>query len=186
MIEAGEFAGYPRPADPQVRWDAVDEPVEYTPPARPRRRRQGPDSHGHPTFKDKLFTELFPGRTTVPKTLIFAKDDSHADDIVQMVREVFGKGNEFATKITYRTNDGKAEDLLQAFRNSMYPRIVVTVDMIATGTDVRPLECLLFMRIGQEPHLLRADDWTRSPGHRRHRVPGGHRRRQAQGPLHRR
>ena len=59
---------------------------------------------------------------------------------------MFGKGNQFATKITYRTQDGKAEDLLQAFRNSMYPRIVVTVDMIATGTDVKPLECLLFMR----------------------------------------
>ncbi len=63
-----------------------------------------------------------------------------------MVREVFGKGNEFATKITYRTRDGKPDDLLQAFRNSMNPRIVVTVDMIATGTDVKPLECLLFMR----------------------------------------
>ena len=63
-----------------------------------------------------------------------------------MVREVFGKGNDFATKITYRTHDGKPEDLLQAFRNSLYPRIVVTVDMIATGTDVKPLECLLFMR----------------------------------------
>lgn len=98
------------------------------------------------TFKDKLFTELFPGRTTVPKTLIFAKDDSHADDVVQIAREVFGKGNDFATKITYRTLDGKADDLLQAFRNSMNPRIVVTVDMIATGTDVKPLECLLFMR----------------------------------------
>jgi type I restriction enzyme R subunit len=59
---------------------------------------------------------------------------------------VFGKGNQFATKITYRTRDGKPEDLLQAFRNSMYPRIVVTVDMIATGTDVKPLECLVFMR----------------------------------------
>jgi type I restriction enzyme R subunit len=98
------------------------------------------------TYRDRLFTEIFPGRTTVPKTLIFAKDDSHADDIVQVVREVFGKGNQFATKITYRAKDGKADDLLQAFRNSMYPRIVVTVDMIATGTDVRPLECLLFMR----------------------------------------
>lgn len=66
--------------------------------------------------------------------------------MVQIVREVFGKGNEFATKITYRTRDGKAEDLLQAFRNSLNPRIVVTVDMIATGTDVKPLECLIFMR----------------------------------------
>ena len=146
-MDAGDWAGYRDRLTRQVRWEAVDEPMAYTPdPARPRRRRRGPDPHGHPTFKDKLFTELFPGRKTVPKTLIFAKDDSHADDIVQMVREVFGKGNEFATKITYRTRDGKPEDLLQAFRNSLNPRIVVTVDMIATGTDVKPLECLLFMR----------------------------------------
>ena len=55
------------------------------------------------TFRDKLFTEIFPGRTDVPKTLIFAKDDSHADDIVQIVREEFGKGNDFCAKITYKT-----------------------------------------------------------------------------------
>ena len=89
---------------------------------------------------------MFPGRTQVPKTLIFAKDDSHADDVVQIVREEFGKGNEFATKITYRTNDGKPEELLANFRNSYDPRIVVTVDMIATGTDVKPIEIVMFMR----------------------------------------
>ena len=122
------------------------------------------------TFKDKLFTELFPGRTEVPKTLIYAKDDSHADDIVRIVREVFGKGNDFAQKITYRTGtariveqvtgpDGttveqvtykstgvKPDDLLSAFRNGYNPRIVVTVDMLATGTDIRPLEIVMFMR----------------------------------------
>lgn len=122
------------------------------------------------TFRDRLFTEIFPGRTDVPKTLIFAKDDSHAEDIVQIVREEFGKGNDFAQKITYRTgtarvvekkkredgteyeeatwvNSGiKAEDLLSSFRNSYFPRIAVTVDMIATGTDVRPLEIVFFMR----------------------------------------
>src|SRR2546422_4475841 len=96
------------------------------------------------TFKDRLFTELFRGRTIVPKTLIFAKDDSHAEDIVHIVREVFGKGNEFCKKITYTTK--KPEDLISAFRNSYDPRIVVSVDMISTGTDIRPLECLLFMR----------------------------------------
>jgi type I restriction enzyme R subunit len=96
------------------------------------------------TFKDRLFTELFPGRTIVPKTLIFAKDNSHAEDIVHIVREVFGKGNEFCKKITYTTK--KPEDLIAAFRNSYDPRIVVSVDMISTGTDIRPLECLLFMR----------------------------------------
>jgi type I restriction enzyme R subunit len=146
-IETGEFAGYRDRMTRKLRWEAVDEPVQYT--AKQLDRAVVAEDQIRTvlkTFKDKLFTELFPGRTTVPKTLIFAKDDSHADDIVKMVREVFGKGNEFATKITYRTHDGKPEDLLQAFRNSLNPRIVVTVDMIATGTDVKPLECLLFMR----------------------------------------
>lgn len=146
-IEAGEFAGFRDRQTRQIRWDAVDEPVEYK-AAQLDRAVVAKDQIRTviQTFKDKLFTELFPGRTTVPKTLIFAKDDSHADDIVQIVREVFGKGNQFAIKITYRTKDGKTDELIAAFRNSMYPRIVVTVDMIATGTDVRPLECLLFMR----------------------------------------
>ena len=98
------------------------------------------------TFKEKLFTEIFPGRTWLPKTLIFAKDDSHADDIVQVVREEFGKGNDFCQKITYRTTGQKPEDLLKAFRISPMPRIVVTVDMIATGTDIKPLEIVMFLR----------------------------------------
>ncbi len=99
------------------------------------------------TFKEKLFTEIFPGRTDVPKTLIFAKDDNHAENIVEAVREEFEKGNEFAQKITYRTTGAKPEDLIAAFRNQYNPRIAVTVDMIATGTDVKPLEIVLFMRV---------------------------------------
>jgi type I site-specific restriction endonuclease len=123
------------------------------------------------TFRDRLFTEIFPGRDQVPKTLVFAKDDSHADDIVRICREVFDKGNDFCQKITYRTGfvrdvekktgaDGKEaeevvwkkvsnlspDQILQAFRNSYNPRIAVTVDMIATGTDVKPLEIVFFMR----------------------------------------
>lgn len=96
------------------------------------------------TFKEKLLTEIFPGRTEVPKTIIFAKTDSHADDIIQIVREEFGEGNEFCRKITYGSDN--PETYLSRFRNSYYPRIAVTVDMIATGTDVKPVECLLFMR----------------------------------------
>ena len=96
------------------------------------------------TFRDRLFTEIFPGRSTVPKTLIFAKDDAHAEEIVTTVREVFGKGNDFAAKITYTARDPRGQ--LQAFRTSPSLRIAVTVDMIATGTDVKPLECVLFMR----------------------------------------
>ncbi|MBL8279606.1 MAG: DEAD/DEAH box helicase family protein [Pelomonas sp.] len=88
--------------------------------------------------------ELFPTRREVPKTLIFAKTDSHADDIVQLVREVYGQGNAFCRKVTY--SEKQADAVLAAFRNDYHPRIAVTVDMIATGTDVKPLEVLLFMR----------------------------------------
>lgn len=89
-------------------------------------------------------TEIFPRRKEAPKTLIFAKTDSHADDIVQTVREVYAQGNAFCRKVTYGEKD--AEGVLTAFRNDFHPRIAVTVDMIATGTDVKPLEVLLFMR----------------------------------------
>jgi type I restriction enzyme R subunit len=97
------------------------------------------------TFKERL-PEIFPGRTQVPKTLVFAKMDLHAEDIVRIIREEFGKGNDFCQKITSKTTGKKPDDLLAEFRTMYNPRIAVTVDMIATGTDVRPLECLLFMR----------------------------------------
>ena len=85
------------------------------------------------------------GEFEVPKTLIFAKTDSHADDIIQIVREEFGEGNDFCKKITYKIEEDP-KSVLNRFRNSWAPRIAVTVDMIATGTDVKPLEILLFMR----------------------------------------
>jgi len=108
------------------------------------------------TFREKLFTEIFTDRPArakamgldepwVPKTLIFAKDDSHAEDIVDIVRKEFGKGNDFCKKVTYRAS-GKSEDIIKAFRTAPEFRIAVTVDMIATGTDIKPLECLLFLR----------------------------------------
>ncbi len=98
------------------------------------------------TFRDRLFTEIFPGRSEVPKTLVFAKDDAHADRIVKVLRDEFDRPNEFAVKITYRTTGRKPEELLADFRKSYNPRIAVTVDMIATGTDVKPLECVMFLR----------------------------------------
>ncbi len=97
------------------------------------------------TFRDKL-PEIFPGRTEVPKTLVFAKTDLHAEDIVRIIREEFGKGNDFCQKITSKSTGKKPDELLADFRNLFFPRIAVTVDMIATGTDVKPLECLIFMR----------------------------------------
>jgi type I restriction enzyme R subunit len=131
----------------KVRWEQLDEELTYGANELDR-AVVAPDQIRTivRTFRDKLFTEIFPGRTDVPKTLIFAKDDSHADDIVQIVREEFGKGNDFCQKITYRTTGEKPENLLASFRNSYNPRVVVTVDMIATGTDVKPLEIVMFMR----------------------------------------
>lgn len=98
-------------------------------------------------YRDNLFTELFPERSGdwVPKTLIFAKDDNHAEEIVTAVREVFGKGNDFAKKITYRTTEN-TDSLIKSFRIDPEPRIAVTVDMIATGTDIKPVEVVLFLR----------------------------------------
>jgi type I restriction enzyme, R subunit len=101
------------------------------------------------TFRDKLFTDLFPGRTQVPKTIVFAKDDAHADQIVRIIREEFGKGNDFCRKITYKVTGVDPETLIAQFRNSYDPRIAVSVDMISTGTDIKPVEVLLFMRAVQ-------------------------------------
>lgn len=99
-------------------------------------------------YKDTLWTELFPNRdpTWVPKTLIFAKDDNHAEEIVRITREVFGKDNAFCKKITYNVTGEKPSDLINEFRTSPTLRVAVTVDMIATGTDIKPLEVLIFMR----------------------------------------
>jgi type I restriction enzyme R subunit len=122
-------------------------------------------------FRDKVLPHAYPDRAEVPKTLIFAKDDSHADDIVRLAREVFAQGNDFCQKITYRTgftkvakkvknDDGTEseetnwvktssltpEEILGNFRTGFHPRIAVTVDMISTGTDVKPIECVFFLR----------------------------------------
>lgn len=104
-------------------------------------------------YKDSCLKECFPERkfedgkmTWVPKTLIFAKDDDHCDRIVDAVREVFDEGNTFCKKITYKIGKREAEEAIKAFRTDPQYRITVTVDMIATGTDIKPLECVMFMR----------------------------------------
>ena len=127
------------------RWAQLDEDVNYR-PSQLDRDIVNPSQIRTVirAFKDALYTSLFPRRKEVPKTLIFAKTDSHADDIIQIVREEFGEGNEFCKKVTYAAEN--PESVLSSFRNDYYPRIAVTVDMIATGTDVKPIECLIFMR----------------------------------------
>ena len=179
-VDAGFFVDKRDRQTRKVRWEQLDEPLAYD-AADLDRDVVAPDQIRTvlTAFRDRLFTEIFPGRTDVPKTLIFAKDDTHADDIVRICREVFSKGNDFCQKITYRTgftrkeedatdDQGKVlkdekgeaikkvtwvrtsslspEEILSAFRNSYFPRIAVTVDMIATGTDIKPLEIVFFMR----------------------------------------
>jgi len=135
------------------RYEALDEDLEYTSGQLDRAVTATDQIRTVlETFRDKLFTEIFPGRSTVPKTLIFAKDDAHAEEIVTQVREVFGKGNDFAAKITYTARN--ADQQLAAFRTSPALRIAVTVDMIATGTDVKPLECVFFMRDVRSPQYF--------------------------------
>ena len=152
-VEKGFYVDRRHKQTRKVRWEQLDEELKYE-------KQQLDRSVVNPSqirtvltaFKDALSTEIFPGRKMVPKTLIFAKDDSHAEDIVHAVRDVFGKGNDFAKKITYQSKHpetgkpAKGEDLIQQFRTSPQLRIAVTVDMVATGTDIKPLECLLFMR----------------------------------------
>ncbi len=146
-VEAGLVTEFRDRRTRASRWDKLDEEVSYGAEALDRAVVSKDQIRTVlRTFKERLFTEIFPGRSEVPKTLIFAKDDAHADDIVKEVREVFGKGDDFAAKITYKATGRKTDELIASFRNSYNPRIAVTVDMIATGTDVKPLECVFFMR----------------------------------------
>ncbi len=133
------------------RWERLDDDYHYN-ANQLDKEVVNPSTIRHiiKAFKNSL-PMMFPdrkeadGRFEVPKTLIFAKTDSHADDIIQTVREEFGESNDFCKKITYKIKEDP-KSILNRFRNEWNPRIAVTVDMIATGTDVKPLEILLFMR----------------------------------------
>lgn len=146
QLEAGYTVGKRNKMTREERWEQLDDTMDYSGSqldrdvVKPDQIRTIMES-----FKHNL-ENMFPGRDqSVPKTLVFAKNDSHADDIVRITREVFGKGNEFCKKITYKS-EKDPDDLIREFRNSYNPRIAVSVDMISTGTDVKPLECLIFLR----------------------------------------
>jgi type I restriction enzyme, R subunit len=145
-IEAGYALGWRDRRTRIKRWEDLDHDFEY-------QARQLDRSVTTPdqirtilkAYRDKLKSDLFPGREWVPKTLIFAKDDHHAEEITLIAREVFEQGNDFCKKITYQSGESPKE-LIKRFRTDSMPRIAVTVDMVATGTDIRPIEALIFMR----------------------------------------
>jgi type I restriction enzyme R subunit len=145
-VDAGYYVEKRERETRKTRWEQLEDDFDYNPDQLDR-DVVAPDQIRTiiKEFKEKL-PEIFPNRTEVPKTLIFAKDDNHAEEIVKIVREEFARGNDFAQKITYRTTGETPQNLIRTFRNSYYPRIVVTVDMIATGTDIKPVEIVFFMR----------------------------------------
>lgn len=144
-VAAGNYVARRERGSRRLNWEELDEDVEYTENQLDRDVvAEDQIRTVVQVFKDSLFTDLFPSRTNVPKTLIFAKDDSHAEDIVHIMRDVFGKGDDFCQKITYQSD--RPEELIRRFRTQLNPRIAVSVDMISTGTDIKPLECLVFMR----------------------------------------
>jgi type I restriction enzyme R subunit len=145
VIWKGEYVDVREKLSRKKRWRQLDEDVVYSSGELDKKVvNPGQIRAIIRTYKEKL-PEIFPRRKEVPKTLIFAKSDSHADDIIRIVREEFAEENKFCMKVTYKS-DEDPKSLLAQFRNEYYPRIAVTVDMIATGTDVKPLECLIFMR----------------------------------------
>jgi len=151
-VKSGWFVGRRDKLSREIRWNQEDEDTQY-------KKNDLDKNVVNPSqirniireYKSALKREIYPNRIDengeyeVPKTLIFAKTDSHADDIIKIVREEFDESNDFCKKVTYKT-DEDPKSILNRFRNDYYPRIAVTVDMIATGTDVKPLEVLLFMR----------------------------------------
>ncbi|MHA1286549.1 MAG: type I restriction endonuclease subunit R [Candidatus Thorarchaeota archaeon] len=145
-VEAGQYIDKRDKLTRSRRWELLDEDLSYD--SKQLDRDVVAENQVRTVircFRESLKT-IFPNRKEIPKTLIFAKNDSHAEDIVRIVREEFDKGNEFCKKITYKTTGEKPENLIKHFRMSYQPRIAVSVDMISTGTDIRPLEVLLFMR----------------------------------------
>lgn len=150
-IRMGEFVDKREKLSRKKRWEQLDEDIVYS-------NKELDDKVVNPnqirtiikTFREQI-KFIYPdriddkGEFEIPKTLVFAKTDSHTDDIIGIIREEFGEGNRFCKKLTYKTEEDP-KSILSQFRNEYYPRIAVTVDMIATGTDVRPLEILFFMR----------------------------------------
>jgi type I restriction enzyme R subunit len=136
-------------------------------------------------FRDKVCTEIFPGRTEVPKTVFFCKSDAHADDVLKIIRKEFGRGSDFARKITYKTQ-GSSLQHIQDFRTDPAFRIAVTVDQVSTGTDIKAIECLVFMRMvasralfeqmkGRGVRRMNEDEfWAVTPGAREHGVRKDH------------
>jgi type I restriction enzyme, R subunit len=138
-IDAGLVTAFRNRQTRRLRWEKLDEDVSYDAEALDRavvaKDQIRTVVRG---FKERLFSEIFPGRTEVPKTLVFAKDDSHADDIVQIVREEFGTGDDFAVKITYKSTGRKPDEMIAEFIWSFWLGLIIAlIGLVAFGGFVR-------------------------------------------------
>ncbi|MET8169998.1 DEAD/DEAH box helicase family protein [Streptomyces sp. NPDC005329] len=138
------------------RYEELDEDFEYTTSQLGRTVITEDEIRAVLTTYRNNWQRWFPGRADLPKTLVFAAGDDHAEEVLKQAKEVFGRGDEFAKKITYRSrqNGDDPDALINDLRNSPRLRVAVTVDMIATGTDVKPLECVIFLRSIKSPVLF--------------------------------
>ncbi|RZB15964.1 restriction endonuclease [Streptomyces sp. F001] len=138
------------------RYEELDEDFEYTTAQLGRTVITEDEIRAVLTTYRNNWQRWFPGRAELPKTLVFAAGDDHAEEVLKQVKQVFGRGDEFAKKITYRSrqNGDDPDSLINDLRNSPRLRVAVTVDMIATGTDVKPLECVIFLRAIKSPVLF--------------------------------
>ena len=152
-VEAGETVDVYTRRTQKTDTVVTDEPAHYTVPQLDRAVIQ-PDHIRLvlEAYKNAVYTEMYkddlarePDFASLPKTLIFAKSESHARNIVEIAREVFdGQAPDFVQTITYSAGD--PQKLIREFRTSRTFRIAVTVTLVATGTDIKPLEVVLFMR----------------------------------------
>ena len=146
-VQAGYAVPHRERATRRRRWAALAEDLDYA-AAQLNRAVEVPNQIRTvlEAYRAALPTQLFRGRREIPKTLIFCLNESHAETVTEIARQVLGLDDTGVQKITYRSTGRTGQDLIKDFRTSHRFRVAVTVDMVATGTDIKPLECVIFLR----------------------------------------
>jgi type I restriction enzyme R subunit len=148
FLKEGEQVGVVNPESGAQQLDLLEDEREFD-STKIEREITSPDSNKKILEEVKKWAdghEKQYGR--FPKTLIFAANDlphtSHADQLVEIGRDVFGRGDSFVQKITGRVD--RPLQWIRQFRNRPVPSIVVTVDLLTTGVDIPDLEGIVFLR----------------------------------------
>lgn len=148
FLSKGELVGVVDTSTGTERMDYLEDERNYD-AASVERDVTIPDSNRKILLELKKYAEEHEKRYgRFPKTLIFASNDlphtSHANQLVEMARDIFERGNDFAVKITGRVD--RPLQRIREFRNRPQPYIAVTVDLLSTGVDIPDLEFIVFLR----------------------------------------